>query len=371
MSIFIVGAGIVTEKISNINDLMSGGMEKIDPVLPLKNSAEYINKHWDFHSKSMVSREDRSLLNNISKLSIDVSAQAMEMAQIHNKYGDDQKNEFAIFSATEAIEHELSSLDGLLEECHYDAGVALYKLGNLKKYLNPSDMLRLLSTNVVYHLSKIFGLRGGGYPLRRMSLGGLCALEVAYRFGRIDLSRSLVIGLGNICDVENMCAFMKMGLVRTLDNDNGIIPSYGSAALVIESGSYDCRENELIAEIVNVVSVYSNNKFASRDDWLCLFDNVCIGDGNLLNIICYDNGVRQLFEEEQYAIKKKFPGANCFSYKSRVGYTGKANNLIDLVLSLSDDRIPINSYVLINGMGTGTGVGCILIKKLRNLNYGR
>ena len=328
----------------------------------------YLNKHWSFLSKSVIAREDRSLLNKVSQLAIDVSVQAMEAAQKDKEYSERDREGFPIFSATETIEYNLTALDELLASCSFDVGVALNQLGGLKPYFNPLDMLRLLSTNSIYHLSKVFGLHGGGYPLQKMSLGSLCALESACSAIKSGgQTKALVVGVGNLCMAENLTAFIKMDAVKKPGISSGIIPAYGAASLIIESQSDNAISNRTqLAKIIKVASVYHNKSFVTQENWHSLFAQIDVAniDDKKLNVVYYNNGITSLFEEEKKAVTQCFPKANCFSYKPYVGYAGKANNLIDLVIALSDKRIPKGSYILVNGIGNSTGLGCILVKKL-------
>lgn len=361
MNQFIVGAGIVTENIANLSYLLDNNIDQLDIMAPKNKGSEYLNKSWGFQSKAVIAREDRALLNKIAQLAIDASMQAMEMAESTQTYNMGDKQDFPIFSTTEMMDYDLSSLDKLLEDNSYDVEISLKQLGELKKYFNPLDMLRLLSTNPLYHLSKVFGLQGGGYPIRKMSLSSLCALELACLTMNTRQSRALVTSVGNLGMAENLTAFIKMGLLRTAATDNGIIPAYGAASLVVESQLNADLRNPL-AEILTVKSRYHNKSLVTEQDWLTLYNKIDILNEQLY-VIYYNNGVQALFEAEKKAVAQRFPQAICYSYKPYIGYTGKSNNLIDLIIAVTDKRIPKNSLVLINGIGTAVGLGCILLKK--------
>src|SRR3990167_101218 len=123
----------------------------------------------------------------------------MKMADKKQAYSEHEKQNFPIFSATEIVDYELSCLDQLLETYHNQPEQAIQALGKIKKMLNPLDMLRMLSTNPLYHLSKIFGLNGGGYPVRKMSLSSLSALELAnFYLKNNKINNGLVASVGNL-----------------------------------------------------------------------------------------------------------------------------------------------------------------------------
>lgn len=362
---FISGAGVMTENINSINQLFLTNIDQ-QAVLPTCSTVnEYLNKSFLFQSKNSIAREDRSLLNKVSQLAIDVSMQAFKIAESCKKISDQDKEDFLVFTATEVCEYGSSALDHLLKEHHDNVSDSLDNLGKVKAYLSPLDMLRLLSTNSLYHLSKVFGLRGGGYPIKRMSLSGLCAVEGAITALRQRGKHALITAVGNMTIAENLCVFAKMGLVKTGQLSNGITPSYGAASLIIEKNT--AKNN--IAEIVEVKSIYKNKSFVTKDDWLELFSmQTAAMNTNNLHIVLYNNGIKEMADEELNAINQFFPNANHFSYKPYAGYTGKANNLVDLVIALMDNRIPVDSHILINGVGTTSGMGCMLIKKLNGIS---
>jgi hypothetical protein len=361
MSHFIVGAGIVTENVPNFQCLLDKNIDQFDLIEPKENIDEYLDLKWLFQSKLLVAREDKSLLNKISQLAIDASKQSMDMAETSTGFTEQEKIDFSIYTATETIDYELSCLDKLLFDNSMNVEKALEKLGDLKGHLNPLDMLRLLSTNPLYHLSKFFGLQGGGYPIRRMSLSSLCALETATNFMSLNKSNTLISSVGNLGTAENITAFSKLGLLRSANSESGIIPAFGAASVVLEHGEKNSNR-KFLAEIITVHSTYHSESFINASDWLNLYDQTKFSELPT-HVIYYNNGVKSLFDEEEKAVAEFFPDAKCYSYKPYIGYTGKSNNLIDLTIAIADKRIPANSHVLINGVGTAVGIGCILIRK--------
>jgi 3-oxoacyl-(acyl-carrier-protein) synthase len=365
-SLFITGAGINTQYIPSLDKLKE---TNIDLFSLAKNLSTLVNEpQYSFKSKSLVSREDRSLLNFIAKLSIDSTAEAFLYAQDKVTFTDEEKENFPIFIGNESVGYDLSAIDSLMSSKNYDRKRSWNEIGCIKKYLNPLEMLRLLSTNPLYHLSKMFGLTGGGYPFNKMSLSGLAALETSL-LNPNGIDRALVVAAGDMTIAENLATFTKMNLIKNDTNSQGIIPSYGSASIIIEK-LIDIKRKVVTryAEIISVKSHYKYNTNIDADDWKNLHsDTKALLAKENVNIILYQNGVSELGKIEEDTMRKLFLAGSLYSYKKYIGYTGKANNLIDLVISLADRRIPLNSYILINGIGTSVGIGYILIKKLNHL----
>lgn len=367
--VYITGAGIATENIQSTHELKGSNID-LHPLVGVRRDFEYSSKRQKvFHSKNSIEREDRALLGGNAGVAIDAAMDAFLCSECRKAFSEDDKYEFPIFIGSE-LEVSDSSGYQLFAQKYMPGGAVQWKdIGKLKEDLNPLDMLRLLSTNSLYHLSKVFKLHGGGYPIRRMSLGGLCALQEALSRMMRKENRALVSAIGNMKTNENISAFYKMNLLRQHENEDGIIPSFGAAALVLESESALKARNGVLkyAEILEVRSVYKNDNNINVEDWLRLFSGAEKFRNKKINIVLYDNGVKSISSVEKKAMCTIFPCAEYFSYKPHVGYTGKANNLIDLVIALSDTRIPEGDIVLINGVGVSSGIGYILIKKLLNL----
>lgn len=365
--IAITGCGINTEDFPSLGFLCENEIESIG----FKNyidEDELFKKQISFQNINKVKREDRSLLNNIAKLSIDSAVEAFSIAEHDRKFSDDEKQSFKTYIASESVENNFNAVERFTHEnLDSEGNVDWYMLGQMKRYLNPLDMLRLLSTNSLYHVAKTLGLNGGGYPIRRMSLSGLIAFEDAYLSILNDSSKALVIGTGDLKTLENMSTFKKMSLLKTKNKENGIIPSFGSASIVLESIRDNDFQRKIYAEVIKVFSTFIPSNQIKSEHWKKLYQTLPEEINNKLNIIAYDNGVKDLYEEEYKALDMIFPKANIFNYKKIFGYTGKANTLVDLVTALSDKRIPVGDYILINGVGFSVGIGYILVQKKANI----
>ncbi len=366
MKQYITGLGMTTTNIDSLSSLNHKNIDAYDLLKPADKTEDYLDYRVAFKSARLLAREDRSLLNDCAKLMLDSSIEAMNQAISNSEFTDSEKENCAIYCASEMASYDLIGIGKLLESKQCDEKEVLATLGELKSLMHPLDMLRNLSTNPLYHLSKMFGFRGGGYPVRRMSLSGLHALELAVN----DLcsTKALVSAAGSMANIENLCTFMKMNLVRTTENNTGILPAIGSASLMIEA----LRDDEIktkapVAEILAVKTIFKSESLVKLDDWMRLYAYLAdtIEPQNLA-VVRYNNGVQALSEIEEDAVALKFPFAKTYSYKFYIGYTGKANNLIDLTIALSDKRIPIGQQILVNGIGTNMGLGFILVRKLRH-----
>ena len=365
--VFITGVGLNAEIASSLAFLSKVNVDSLPVKQPIENDSDLYQKNINFRSGGSIKREDRTLLNDCAKLSIDAATDAFLMAEMRTPYTPEEKSNFPIFMANESIENNFTAVETFSKNHRNENGDILWdELGKIKELLNPLDMLRLLSTNPLYHVSKYLGLHGGGYPIRRMSLSGLTALEEAFYSLPMRAERALVLGTGDLKTSENLCAFKKMSLLRMNGNENGIIPSYASAAIVLEHTVEDLTRNAY-AELVAVRSMFRPESRVSVSDWKELYEIFPRLESEALTVICYNNGVNDLASEEYNAMRDIFPNAQLLDYKKYYGYTGKANNLIDLITVLNDKRVALGSYVAINGVGMSVGHGYILLRKLAHI----
>lgn len=365
---WITGCGAKTSLFDSLSELKDRSIGSF-PILQPRDFDKILASNCRFASKSAIAREDRSVLNEVAKLAIDTASEAFSSAEKTQLISTDLKKDCSIYIASELMAPFNMETMGrfLSKNSQNDDEFDWACLGKIKNDLNPLDMLRLLSTNPLYHLSKFFSLHGGGYPIRRMSLSSLCALHAAFYNLSNNLPISLVSAVGDLTSSINLLAFKKMGVIKNDNNNRGIIPSFGSASLILESDtSLQQRPNTIkYAEILDIKTHFSPLP-PSVEIWSQLFKITKRHRVDQLYIVTYANGVTELTETENKAIRKTFPNASVINYKQHIGYTGKANNLIDLVLALSDERIIPGSHVLLNGVGMSVGAGCILIRKLLN-----
>ncbi|HGL6716527.1 beta-ketoacyl synthase [Burkholderia contaminans] len=358
---YITGLGIATAAFPDIASLLDVDFAARAPLAPAERPGDYVRANLPFPLVQRMAREDRSLLNPGSRLALQVAAEAFDAASAGRPYTDEERERFAVFTGVEGEDATMAVLTPLharhgLDGCGY--------FGEVKADLNPLDMLRLLTTNALYQISKLFALRGEGYPLQRMSLTSLCALEEAHRQiegGAID--RAVIAAVGDMTSADNVAAFEKMGLLRTTSHPVGIVPAFGAVGVVVERTPRDgCTP---CAQVLDVHSLYKPDTSVSSADWSRLFARFP-GEAALgvPHVVLYQNGEPSLGKAERNAVQHAWPNAVVHAYKPHVGYTGRANNLIDLVLAIADPAIPVGAPVLVNGIGVSSGLGAILVRKL-------
>ena len=124
-----------------------------------------------------IAREDRSILNDLSTSILNATGDML----LHAGCEDGLLNaeDTPLYAGTDGVsEYSFTALSKLIDRFG-DTNETMNNLGLLSGMTNPINMMRFLSTNPLYHTSKRLGLRGGGYPIRGMSLSGLYAIEDA------------------------------------------------------------------------------------------------------------------------------------------------------------------------------------------------
>lgn len=317
--------------------------------------------------QARIEREDRSVLNEISTATLNAIADAFD--RIGEGERPDDFLDVPIYAGTDSAEHSFAALERLTQA--EGGGRSVYeRLGELRHMSNPIDMLRLLSTNPTYHASKHIGSHGGGYPVRAMSLSGLCAFEDAVAYlssaNTSETARcgaAIVIAAGNMRGFDALVAFGKLGLLHTAEqNGTGIRPSWGSAALLLTRRRSPDRPRGL-ADVLGARSFYHPQAYVPVDTWRQMFADVRARFGTPDHVVCYANGAPQVEQAEEAALDADFPNVRRHAYKGLYGYTGKANNLLDIAAILVDPRIGPGETVLINGAGFSFGIGYICLRK--------
>jgi hypothetical protein len=309
-----------------------------------------------FFNKNLIHREDRNLLNFITELSID--ATHICMSNVDNLLSLNDREVCKIFASSDSAENSFEQLFELFRLVNKDTNKFFSQLGQIKDLINPLDMLRRLSTNLIYHLSKIYQFNGGGYPLHTMSLGGMVALASATNAIKYNNDIcALVNATGDMLSLEALASFYKLGMLN-INNSGGINPSYASVSIFL-------TQSKKFANLAEIIEIKTNffTGIPNEMNWNKLYEQLMIPDENLY-IILYNNGNLELHHTEHKIVKQIFPKAFIKTYKTNLGYTGKANNLLDLCLSLEDESIPNNAYIMINGIGFNVGIGYILLKKI-------
>ncbi len=312
----------------------------------------------DAASLAVIGREDRATLNELSTGVLNAISDALR--HTGDAWMGDTET-VSVFTGTDGGEITFNAIGSLVDRA---GDAAINRLGELKGLTNPLNMLRLLSTNSTYHVSKRMGAQGGGYPNQSMSLSGLCALEDAVNTLRAGTGeRAVVVASGNMRSFDSLVVFGKLGLLDPMADKQQVDPSYGAAALVLDRTHAGVGPAPL-AEVLAVHSLFAPEPFVTVETWKTLFAAALERHGLPDLIVTYANGALQLEQTESAARHAVFGPIPTRNYKRYFGYTGKANNLLDLAAALADDSIPVGSTVMLCGAGFGFGIGYALVRKL-------
>ena len=307
---------------------------------------------------SAIDREDRSTLGSLATNILNAIADAIGSGAPENDYAAMQ-----VYSGNDSSEYSFTALNALMRK-HDGREELLKHIGEVRNYSNPMNMMRLLSTNPVYHASKRLGAHGGGYPIRAMSLSGLCALEDGWRavaHGRAP-DGAAIVAAGNMRSFDALVTFGKMGLLHGMSDKPQVDPTHGAAAVILAGEA--AADQAPWAEIVDVDSMFCPEPFAQTATWSALFERAKRRVGIPDVVVAYRNGAQLLNDSENKALAVHYPGVPVRGYKPLLGYTGKPNNLLDLAAALVDRSVPDGALITINGTGFGWGVGSVSLRKL-------
>ncbi len=322
---------------------------------------------------SALAREDRAVLSDAAILSLVVSQTAVRIAQQNGQFSDADRSLTAVYTTAETVRDFYEILWEYRARHPAMTKRELYAhLGDLARTVHPLRLFRKLPTNNLYHIAKLFGLTGGGYPLRKMSLGGLSLLEEAhFSLSYEACGGALVCALGDMTKSDNFEAFRKMGLVSTTQQQlrGNVSVCKGAVSLMMESaGMQKGSRHRILAEVISVHSRFDIQMFSGRAEWNCLYRQLAkvMSDESPL-VILYDNGAPGIGNEEERAIRDYFPHAELRRYKPHTGYAASTSGLVDLVCALADERIEVGRTFVVNGTGAGMGCACAVVKKHQQL----
>lgn len=318
----------------------------------ITSAQRYVSADIDVTRRDLIKREDRAVMNTISKMAVSALADLLE------KMDQNSLSQVMLYSACDSEEH---SFETFREVVHKDPENFWRNVSDFNQLSNPLDMLRLLPTNTLYHISKILQNHHEGVPLRTASLSGMSALKMARRdvaSGR-NSAGALIFSSANMLSFDSLTVFGKLNEVRYEGHQHsGILPGWGSVFLHLD----DLPEKAL-AELVEVKIKYRPKVRFEKEDWLSLLIEQKSQHGTPDVIVRYDNGIFEQAKAESDALDEVFPEVKTVNYKTLIGYTGKSNNLIDILCCLNDTEIKPGSRVLLNGTGINYGLGCILLIK--------
>jgi len=334
-----------SEKLKQL--LLSGANIDLDSV------DFYESLHPTLKAKALVQREDRSVLNNMSKLVLNA------LYDLSSKIDLMHLSDAKLYTAADSEEHSFANIFDVCKR-HPSRESLFLHIKEYKDTSNPLDMLRLLPTNVLYHTSKVLLDHEEGTPLRTASLSGLTAIKLACSDIGFEQGKAVVVSAANMKSFESLVVFKKFNEIReSNDSVSGIIPSWGAAVLHLDSDP-----EEAIGQILSVTVKYRPKMKFDIHDWEQLFNSEREVHGEPDIIVSYENGIKEQSSAEINAIDKVFPNSKVINYKRTTGYTGKLNNVLDILCCLNDPSIPNNTTVMLNGTGINYGYGCIwLIKR--------
>lgn len=302
-------------------------------------------------NKRLVSREDRAVLNSQAKIVLNALS---DLGERHNLAS---LSESTLYSACDSEEHNFSTLREIINR---DPNKFWQNLAELKKLSNPLEMLRLLPTNPLYHVSKVLNNHSEGVPLRSASLSGLSALKVAYAdiaYGSAKAG-AVIVNSANMCSLDSIVMFSKFGELRhSGSQQSGIIPSWGGVVAYLDHDPVNA-----LAEVLAITLHYQPLPKFEKQSWLVLFEAVNNTHGVPDVIISYENGISSQSEGERTALRDVFSDVPVINYKHLTGYGGKVNNFVDIACAMNDARIKPGARVLFNGAGIMHGLGCALLQ---------
>src|SRR5471030_149711 len=316
-----------------------------------------------------IAREDRAILTSQTICSLNVGFLAMSMAQQHAGFTLDEKDAMCVYTTYETVRdfHEVIWQFKSSSEHYTNKDFLLANLGEVANAVHPLRLFRKLPTNGLYHLSKLFGLRGGGYPLRKMSLGGLSLLEEAfYNLPCSESSGALICAYGDMSKADNSQVFKKMGLINAKEPQRSSVNgNSGAVSLVVETGERISRLHvQPLAEVLLAVSRFSTSMFASHQDWVEAYAQLepWVRESHPV-VVLYDNGAPGIGEAEVQALESSLNTFELRRYKPWSRYAVATSGLVDLVCALADPSIEPGRVIIIHGEGAGMGLGLIVLRK--------
>jgi hypothetical protein len=365
---YITSIGIHTERVGGLESLAAVLEGNASAAAPADRFSKMVTR-LDACLAPQIDREDRSVLNDIS---VSVLNALLDASPLGSAEWPAEHEDMAVFASTDALEYDFLPLAALAAQ-HATADETVRRLGDLKGLVNPLSMLRHLSTNTTYHVSKALSARGGGYPTQSMSLGGICALEDAVlklalgsALGRAE-GRAVVVVSGNMRSFDSVLVFGKLGLFDAgPGGTTGVVPSHGSGAAMLRRSGI--APSGALAEVIAAETIFSPEPYMKAETWRRVFTAAKRHHEAPDFVVTYANGASGADEVEANALQAIFPNVPTRNYKSLFGYTGKANNLLDLAAILTDRSVPPGAVVLLCGQGFGFGLGTLLFRKLAGKN---
>lgn len=316
------------------------------------NYYDYLNSN--ILDRSIISREDRSIVNTMSKLTINA------LIDFFKKDSEQDYSKSYLYTASDGEEHSFANIFEICDKYKNDGSIWKH-IQEYKDLSNPLEMLRSLPTNVLYNLSKLLDNHEEGIPLNATSLSGMVALRLAY----IDIANSIakngacIASAADMKSFNSLVVFKKLAEIKESDHDlSGIIPSWGAAVVYMDNDS-----NNALAQLLSVETFYVPKINFAIEDWEELFKSQLKSQGRPDIIISYSNGINSQKLMEYNLLNKYFPDTKIINYKVKTGYTGKLNNILDILCAINDNNIGCGAKIMVNGMGMNYGYGATWLIK--------
>lgn len=306
-----------------------------------------------------IDREDRSILNTVSTLvvnAVDDAVAGLPEGQPLAAFA-----QAPVFIGSDEAEHNFGALHSVVGD-ESGEGSVYARLAGLSQRVNPLELLRQLSTNPAYHASKRLRAQGGAYPLRAASLSGLVAAEEAISWLAEGRGETAAVVAGcNMRSFDALLSFSKLGILKGRSEGAGVVVSYGAACLLLSRRAQAART--ALGAILAARSYFMPEAHGDHGTWEKMYRQAVQDWGRPDVVVRYSIGASAIDKAERDALEAVLPGTPTRCYKPLFGYTGKANNLLDLAAALTDETIAPASRILIAGVGMGYGIGCLLVEK--------
>lgn len=355
---FIKAYGIYHE-LANSLDQLSDLLES-DKKLTV---GDYNFKSPSLVDRKFVNREDLSVLNPISIIALNSLYNLINHNPENKLMLLDELSNAMVFTACDGpdVSAEINNSDKLFRSCGEDESKFWESIDQVHKISHPLDVLRLLTTNALYHVSKVINTHNEGYPIQTASLSSLVALDMAHSYLSLDSNSDtgIISSAGDMKNVEYLPYWLKINKVKGINNSDGIIPMWGGASILLSK-----NKEGAVAEILDIKIFYSPKSLFLDNEWNLIVDSLLNKNITPDVFITYDNGVQEQGASEVKVLEKHFKNARLKNYKEYLGYSGKSNTMLDICCLLQDKDILSGDIVCVNGAGLDYGIGYVVLKKV-------
>lgn len=292
--------------------------------------------------KGLIDRHLRRGLSEEAEYAFMASRQAFEMAGVSQEWLDE--NECGCIFGNDSSAKPVIEASKIMEEKHDTA------------LLGQSYIFQAMNSTVTMNLSTIFRLKGVNFTVSAACASGSHSIGLAYMMIKNGLQKMVLCGGAQETNYYSMASFDAIGAFsknmenpagasRPFDkNRDGLVPSGGGAALVLED--YDhavARGAEIIAEVVGYgFSSNGTSVISQPSDEGCIramsraMEDAGVKASDIDYINAHATGTRQGDMYEAMAIDKLFRGEHALvsSTKSMTGHECWMAGASEVVYSL-------------------------------------